>query len=109
MKQITALLFLASITAQAQVVVIEQHYVQPRIQQYVVNPLGNSHWDAKRYGPNYRSVQEVPVQVREYVDYQRAPKYVSVPVQRVVNTPDPAIPLPGQTFEQRKQMDSMTQ
>ena len=112
MKNITALLLLVAANAQAQIVVEQRTIEIPRDQNFVIVPSNgcatmHSRWDAKRYGAQYRCVEEVPAYIRSQVDNPPL-RVLSIPQQVVIPTASTAAPLPGQTSLERRQMDSMS-
>jgi hypothetical protein len=112
MKNITALLLLVAAQAQAQII-IEQRVIEvPKNQNFIIMPTygcstQNSRWDAKRYGAQYRCLEDVPLHVRAQVDNPPL-RVFSIPQQAVIPTAPTTSPLPGQSAEQRRQMDQMS-
>jgi hypothetical protein len=106
MGKILLSLMLAFGSAQAQIVVEERQIVVPQNQNFMLYcPAKNcrcsyhSTWAAKRYGPQYECVEDVPFDVRQRVD-NPPQRVISVPVYRVIPTHNQS--LPGQTEEQRR-------
>ena len=112
MKNITALLLLVAVQAQAQMV-IEQRVIEvPKNQNFIIMPAygcstSQSSWDAKRYGAQYRCLEDVPQHIRAQADNPPL-RVFSIPQQRAIPTANITSPLPGQSAEQRKQMDQMS-
>ena len=112
MKNITALLLLVAVQAQAQII-IEQRVIEvPKNQNFIIMPTygcstQNSSWDAKRYGAQYRCLEDVPPHIRAQVDNPPL-RVFSIPQQVVIPTAPITSPLPGQSAEQRRQMDQMS-
>jgi len=106
MKRLAFLVLLYTGLTHAQIVVEERQIVVPQNQNFMLYcPAKNckcsysSTWAAKRYGPQYECLEDVPVAVRERVD--NPPKRViSVPVYKVIPAQNQL--LPGQTEEQRQ-------
>lgn len=92
MKKLTAVILLFATGAQAQIVVEQRVIEVPRIQNFIVNPFPQSHWDAKR-APEPQ---------------QQQLRVISVPQYVVIPTAPTTQPLPGQTEEQRRQMDQLS-
>jgi hypothetical protein len=89
MKIIIFVILLYTSLAHAQII-IEQRVIEvPRIQNFVVNPFPASHWDSKR-APESQQLRVISV-----------PRYQIVPTVPVTQ------PLPGQTEEQRRQMNQL--
>ena len=112
MKNITAVLLLVAATAQAQIVVEQRTIEVPRDQNFIIMPSNgcatmHSRWDAKRYGAQYRCLEDVPPHIRARVDNPPL-RALSVPQQVVIPTASTAAPLPGQTSLERRQMDNMS-
>ena len=112
MKNITALLLLVAAQAQAQIIIEKRVVESPKNQNFVIMPSNgcatmHSRWDAKRYGAQYRCVEEVPAHIRLQVDNPPL-RALSVPQQVVIPTGPTTSPLPGMTAEQRRQMDQMS-
>ena len=112
MKNITALLLLVAAQAQAQIIIEQRTIEVPRDQNFIVMPSNgcatmHSRWDAKRYGAQYRCVEEVPAHIRLQVDNPPL-RALSVPQQVVIPTGSTTGPLPGMTTEQRGRMDNMS-
>lgn len=91
MKKLVLVTLLFTSSLQAQIIVEQRVYEVPRMQNIVVNPFPPSHWDRKR----------AP-------EIQRPLQVISVPQQIIIPTAPTTQPLPGQTFEQRQQMDQLT-
>ena len=73
MKNITAVLLLVAATAQAQIVIEQRTIEVPRDQNFIIMPSNgcatmHSRWDAKRYGAQYRCLEDVPAHIRVRVD-----------------------------------------
>ena len=65
MKNITALLLLVAAQAQAQIIIEQRTIEVPRDQNFIIMPSNgcatmHSRWDAKRYGAQYRCLEDVP-------------------------------------------------
>jgi len=91
MKKLLIVTLLFTSVAHAQIVIEQRVYEVPQIQNIVVNPFPPSHWDRKRAPEPQR-----PLQV------------IGVPQQIIIPTAPTTQPLPGQTFEQRQQMDQLS-
>ena len=112
MKNITAVLLLVAATAQAQIVIEQRTIEVPRDQNFIIMSSNgcatmHSRWDAKRYGAQYRCLEDVPAHIRARVDNPPL-RALSVPQQVEIPTGSNTSPLPGQTVEQRRQMDQMS-
>ena len=112
MKFATALLLLVAANAQAQIVIEQRTIEVPRNQNFIIMPTNGcattaSRWDAKRYGAQYKCVEDVPAHIRARAD-NPALRVLSVPQQVVIPTAPTTAPLPGQSIEQRRQMDQMS-
>jgi hypothetical protein len=112
MKNITAVLLLVAAQAQAQIIIEERVVEIPKNQNFVIMPSNgcatmHSRWDAKRYGAQYRCLEDVPLHIRARVDNPPL-RALSVPQQVVIPTASTAAPLPGQSALQRRQMDQMS-
>ena len=112
MKNITALLLLVAAQAQAQIIIEQRTIEVPRDQNFIIMPSNgcatmHSRWDAKRYGAQYKCVEDVPAHIRARVDNPPL-RALSVPQQVVIPTGPTTSPLPGQTAEQRRQLDQMS-
>lgn len=109
MKKIAlVLVFLANI-ANAQIVVYQQHQiVSPYQGRIVANPCGPGCWAAKRYGPQYSDISQVPPEVRARVDN---PPVTIITVTRpvIIPTVPAGQPLPGQSWEDHQRMQQMSQ
>lgn len=88
MKRLVLLVLIAASSAHAQIVVEQRVIEIPRNQNFVINPFPPSHWDAKRAPEQNRPLRVISV-----------PQLVVIPT--VPQT------LPGQTEEQRRQMEQM--
>lgn len=113
MKHITALLLLFAAQAQAQIIIEQRTIEVPRNQNFIIMPTNgcatpNSQWDAKRYGAQYKCVEDVPAHIRARVDGPQPLRVLSIPQQVVIPTAPTTTPLPGQSIEQRRQMDQMS-
>ena len=113
MKSITTLLLLVAVSSVQAQIIIEQRVIEvPRNQNFIIMPTNgcqtpNSQWDAKRYGAQYKCVEDVPAHIRAQVDNPPL-RVLSIPQQVVIPTASAAAPLPGQSAEQRRQMDQMS-
>ena len=58
-----------SVSAQAQIIIYQQQQiVSPYQGPLVTNPCGPECWAAKKYGPQYTHINQVPLEVRARVD-----------------------------------------
>lgn len=107
MKHTIALLLLVATQAQAQIIIEQRTIEVPRNQNFGINPCPASCWAAKKYG-NYRDISEVPPHIRAQVDGPQPLRVFSIPQQVIIPTAPTTSPLPGQSAEQRSQMDQMS-
>jgi hypothetical protein len=113
MKNITAVLLLVTATAQAQIVIEQRTIEVPKNENWIMLPTNGcidyfSTWDRKKYGGQYQCLEHVPAHVRARVDGPKPLRALSVTQQVVIPTGSNTSPLPGQTVEQRRQMDQMS-
>lgn len=109
MKLIVLFLFFLANSVHAQIIVYQnQHIVSPYQGPIVHNACGASCWAAKKYGPKYRDLSEVPPEVRARIDN---PPVMIMLVQQPVVIPTAPIsqPLPGQSREDHLRMQQMSQ
>ena len=97
-----------SLSAQAQIIIYQQQQiVSPYQGPLVTNPCGPECWAAKKYGPQYTHINQVPLEVRARVDN---PGITMINVIRpvVIPTVPNSQPLPGQTWEDQQRMQQLS-
>ena len=97
-----------SLSAQAQIIIYQQQQiVSPYQGPLVTNPCGPECWAAKKYGPQYTHINQVPPEVRARVD-NPGTTMISVIRPIVVPTAPASQPLPGQSWEDQQRMQQMS-
>ena len=97
-----------SLSAQAQIIIYQQQQiVSPYQGPLVNNPCGPECWAAKKYGPQYTHINQVPPEVRARVD-NPGTTMISVTRPVIVPTVPNSQPLPGQSWEDQQRMQQMS-
>ena len=108
MKLIALLFLFLANCVQAQIIVYQQqHIVSPYQGPILYNPCGSECWAAKKYGPQYTHINQVPAEVRARVDN---PPTMIISIQRPVLIPTVLTgqPLPGQSWEDQQRMQQLS-
>lgn len=108
MKKLALILSVVLGSAQAQVIIYQQReIVSPYQGPIMANPCGPECWAAKKYGPQYTHINQVPPEVRARVD--NPPKLI---IRQVVPVIVPTAPagsaLPGQSAEDVDRMQQLS-
>lgn len=106
MKNLLVLILLCANVCSAQIIIEQRVNSIPINQNFQLMERDYfSKWQAKQYGPQYRNMQEVPQQV---IDAYHAPRPIRVINQPVYVQVPTQQNLPGQTEEQRRQLEQLS-
>ncbi|NBX51671.1 hypothetical protein EBT25_17490 [bacterium] len=108
MKKLALVFAVLAGSAQAQIIIYQQQQiVSPYQGPLVNNPCGPECWAAKKYGPQYTHINQVPQHIRDRVD-NPSTTVISVVRPVVIPTAPASQPLPGQSWEDQQRMQQMS-
>lgn len=108
MKKLALVFAVLAGSAQAQIIIYQQQQiVSPYQGPLVNNPCGPECWAAKKYGPQYTHINQVPQHIRDRVD-NPGTTVISVVRPVVIPTAPASQPLPGQSWEDQQRMQQMS-